>query len=448
MPEENAPLTRKRCLDRGFDKYWTVHREEHMSAVEAKRLLRTRKYRGRTPREAARGECWRAWQAEPNDVKQRYMAHLGDQRPIALFEAPPPADPEPPGTPRKVNDETAKAVGHSFLEPVGKWTPPEKKFESVGSDIAMRSIASAVAQNAAHDIGNATVRGGLAASFKGMVPRTRSKAWQKASEAAATPCNPLSGFTNESRSVRGRILSDEEIRSMLESHCRATRHATVLRLEGTLAGVLRQTPQLTDIYSDTQIYRRVRTHYPTGVAIGRGQCYTDRCPDCVCWDRVSEPWLVHGCAEHMDSLELKMPGYFRVFADQCTERGMNAAGYEKIQQLAWWDLLYEYVETRGVAAAAERLAWEAGEEGNDINELAGIEALFTLWMRDARLEVAAHVNHWTLRDHAWQWKTFMKISWSFGQLMVESDWAVPRICVRSCLITPKFVCPLCRHPIM
>ena len=55
MPEENAPLTRKRCLDRGFDKYWTVHREEHMSAVEAKRLLRTRTHRGRTPREAARG---------------------------------------------------------------------------------------------------------------------------------------------------------------------------------------------------------------------------------------------------------------------------------------------------------------------------------------------------------------------------------------------------------
>ena len=263
----------------------------------------------------------------------------------------------------KVNDETAKAVGHSFLELVGKWTSPEKKFESVGSDIAMRSIASAVAQNAAHDIGNATVRGGLAASFKGMVPRTRSKAWQKASEAAATPCNPLSGFTNESRSVRGRILSDEEIRSMLESHCRATRHATVLRLEGTLAGVLRQTPQLTNIYSDTHIYRCVRTHYPTGVAVGRDKCYTNMCPDCQCWGRVTEPWLVHGCAEHMDSLELKMPGYFHAFADQCTDRGMNADGYQKTQNLAGWDLLYEYVDTRGVVAAAERRAWEAGDKG-------------------------------------------------------------------------------------
>ena len=94
--------------------------------------------------------------------------------------------------------------------------------------------------------------------------------WSNIKNAAATPENPLCGFCKPARSVRRPWMTDEQIREALAVHCRNTRPATaqpqdklaLLRLQGSLARAMKNTPKISKVYAESTIYHRVRIHSP------------------------------------------------------------------------------------------------------------------------------------------------------------------------------------------
>ena len=59
----------------------------------------------------------------------------------------------------------------------------------------------------------------------------------------------------------------------------------MMRLEESLRSAWRSDPALRDLCSVDVGYQRLRLHSPL-LGIGKGRCWTDRCPDCACWDNI------------------------------------------------------------------------------------------------------------------------------------------------------------------
>ena len=77
-------------------------------------------------------------------------------------------------------------------------------------------------------------------------------------------------------------------------------------------GVVNKCEEVANTYSMGHIYKRVGLHYAK-IGIAKGKTRTDRCPDCVCWDKVVEKRLLNVIEHGMSRCTEFMTEYWQPF---------------------------------------------------------------------------------------------------------------------------------------
>ena len=326
---------------------------------------------------------------------------------------------------KKVPREDLEGVGAAFVDLMGRWNSPAEKCHSAGKAVALRAIASSVIENMEKKPTKA-----LKDALSGAIVSRASKVHNIVKEVVAIDQNPLAKFASLGGRVgSSRWMTDEEIREALARNCRQSRPEgavardalPMLRLEGSLIRAINATKALNEVYAESTIYRRVRLHAPRKtIMIGVGKKWTDKCDDCRCWDMTVEKRVIGQVADHMESLAEVFHEYWTGFGEICNEKGYNARGFEKTQSLEWYDDLRRWLED---APATWKEAREALDEKSR-DRLGIVEALFLKDIVGIREEVSGYVAHWTLRDHLHQWRSWVKLWWKHGWIVLESDWGV------------------------
>ena len=215
-------------------------------------------------------------------------------------------------------------MGENWFDLMSSWSTPNEQTHSCGTGFALRAISSAVATHDGHK--PSKMREALGTSLLS----NASLHWSKIKNAAPTPENPMCGFCKPARSVRRPWMTDEQIREALAVHCRNTRPATaqpqdklpLLRLQGSLARAMKNTPKISKVYAESTIYHRVRIHSPKpGVMIGKARKKVDVCDDSQTWDKVAEMAILSLIADTMDELTAQCENYWCGFGTMCEAKG-------------------------------------------------------------------------------------------------------------------------------
>ena len=140
-PVPETPLTLKRCIDRGFDFFYTVHKDEYK--VIARRKKRQRRFAGLTLTEVAKKLAWPVYSALPKAQKIPYTSHLGDKRPLTVLTVT-----ESETT--KVPPKELAQMGENWVDLMSSWSPPQEQCHTCGAGFALRAISSAVATHNGH----------------------------------------------------------------------------------------------------------------------------------------------------------------------------------------------------------------------------------------------------------------------------------------------------------
>ena len=173
-------------------------------------------------------------------------------------------------------------------------------------------------------------------------------------------------------------------------------------------GVVNKCEEVANTYSMGHIYKRVGLHYAR-IGIAKGKTRNDRCPDCVCWDKVVDKRLLNVIADGIDRGTEFMTEYWRPFQSICKNAGYNEPHFEKIESVAWMTALRDYIRTHRdkQAVAIAELARKKGSQWEF--EMQEWENEFVSKLDDAIEELKVYVAHWVVRNRIWSFKIWKRL---------------------------------------
>ena len=222
--------------------------------------------------------------------------------------------------------------------------------------------------------------------------------------------------------------------TLVQSHCFASREHyqensflhlcfVFALLKRRAPGVVNKCEEVANTYSMGHIYKRVGLHYAR-IGIAKGKTRNDRCPDCVCWDKVVDKRLLNVIADGIDRGTEFMTEYWRPFQIilTCKNSGCNEPHFEKIESVAWMTALRDYIRTHRdkQAVAIAELARKKGPQWEF--EMQEWENEFVSKLDDAIEELKVYVAHWALRNRIWSFKISKRLRTEPYEIIFESDW--------------------------